>query len=164
MAVVYHQPMGGTTSQWVEFQRTEVIFDCLNPDFVTKVNIFLFKINLSCWFSFACNQSLGLCIYISLCTEAWKHVGKYGSILGLNDLIKYHEKNIFFTRGGNSQKRWFERLQVDHPHHSQTNLCAISLQNSNRNFCTSSSRVLLATGAIEAIQLKLKSRCKKKVS
>ncbi|XP_021946651.2 copine-9 [Folsomia candida] len=39
MAVVYHQPMGGTTSQWVEFQRTEVIFDCLNPDFVTKVQI-----------------------------------------------------------------------------------------------------------------------------
>ncbi len=27
------------TSHWVELQRTEVIFDCLDPDFVTKVRI-----------------------------------------------------------------------------------------------------------------------------
>lgn len=35
MCVVYHHPLGMT--HWVELVRTEVIYDCLDPDFVTKV-------------------------------------------------------------------------------------------------------------------------------
>jgi len=36
MCVVYHHPTGA--SHWVELLRTEVIWDCLDPDFVTKVH------------------------------------------------------------------------------------------------------------------------------
>lgn len=36
MCVVYHHPLG--TAHWVELLRTETLYDCLNPDFVTKVS------------------------------------------------------------------------------------------------------------------------------
>ncbi|OXA64514.1 Copine-5 [Folsomia candida] len=35
MCVVYHHPLG--TAHWVELLRTETLYDCLNPDFVTKI-------------------------------------------------------------------------------------------------------------------------------
>ncbi|CAL8097154.1 unnamed protein product [Orchesella dallaii] len=37
MCVVYHHPAG--MSHWVELVRTEVVWDCLDPDFVTKVTL-----------------------------------------------------------------------------------------------------------------------------
>lgn len=37
MCVAYHQPPGSGPNQWVELIRTEIIWDCLNPDFVTKI-------------------------------------------------------------------------------------------------------------------------------
>lgn len=37
MCVVYHHPLGMT--HWVELMRTEIVWDCLDPDFVNKVSL-----------------------------------------------------------------------------------------------------------------------------
>jgi len=42
MCVVYHQ-VQGTSNCWAELLRTEVIWDCLNPDFTTKVRNCIFS-------------------------------------------------------------------------------------------------------------------------